>query len=50
MSDFPNLGPGEGKGGAETLGDRLGMRMFSRMQELCKPLEMQGKDFRRQGR
>lgn len=46
-TNFPNLGAGEGSGGAETLGDRLGARMFSRMQELCRPLEMVGADYRR---
>ncbi len=30
----------------ETLGDRIGERMRSRVQEMCVPVEMQGKDFR----
>lgn len=30
----------------ETLGDRIGERMRSRLQEMCVPVEMQGKDFR----
>ena len=30
----------------ETLGDRIGERMRSRLQEMCIPVEMQGKDFR----
>jgi DNA replication protein DnaC len=31
----------------ETLGDRLGARMFSRLQEMCRPIEISGEDFRR---
>lgn len=30
----------------ETLGDRIGERMRSRVQEMCVPVEMQGRDFR----
>ena len=30
----------------ETLGDRIGERMRSRLQEMCVVVEMQGKDFR----
>jgi DNA replication protein DnaC len=30
----------------ETLGDRIGVRMRSRLQEMCVRVEMQGKDFR----
>ena len=30
----------------ETLGDRIGERMRSRLQEMCMVVEMQGKDFR----
>ena len=30
----------------ETLGDRIGERMLSRLQEMCVVVEMQGKDFR----
>ena len=30
----------------ETLGDRIGERMRSRLQEMCVPIEMQGEDFR----
>ena len=30
----------------ETLGDRIGERIRSRLQEMCVPLEMQGVDFR----
>ena len=50
-SNFPNLGPGEGRavGGVkqETLGDRVGARTWSRLQEMCRPMEMVGADFRR---
>jgi DNA replication protein DnaC len=31
----------------ETLGDRIGERMRSRLQEMCRKIEMTGKDFRR---
>jgi DNA replication protein DnaC len=31
---------------AETLGDRIGERMLSRLQEMCVVVEMRGKDFR----
>ncbi len=30
----------------ETLGDRIGERMRSRLQEMCVVVEMQGVDFR----
>jgi DNA replication protein DnaC len=30
----------------ETLGDRIGERMRSRLQEMCVVVEMRGKDFR----
>jgi len=30
----------------ETLGDRIGERMRSRLQEMCRKVEMQGEDFR----
>ncbi len=50
-SNYPNLGVGEGKlvGGVrqETLGDRVGARTFSRLQEMCRPIEMIGADYRR---
>lgn len=32
----------------ETLGDRIGTRMFSRVQQMCTPIELQGTDYRRQ--
>jgi DNA replication protein DnaC len=31
----------------ETLGDRIGERMRSRLAEMCVPIEMRGEDFRR---
>ena len=30
----------------ETLGDRIGERMLSRLQEMCVAVEVHGKDFR----
>lgn len=62
-TNLPNLGPGEslqsrrGVGeyaaiaaqavAIETLGDRVGERMFSRVQEMCRAVEMAGDDWRR---
>jgi len=34
----------------ETLGDRIGERMRSRLQEMCVVVEMQGEDFRQKGK
>ncbi len=34
------------KPGEETLTDRIGMRLRSRLYEMCKEIEIQGKDFR----
>jgi DNA replication protein DnaC len=34
----------------ETLGDRIGERMRSRLQEMCRKVEMQGEDFRQRVR
>jgi len=34
----------------ETLGDRIGERMRSRLQEMCRKIEMQGSDFRQRVR
>lgn len=51
-TNYANLAPGKqvpGPGGAireETLGDRIGERMRSRLQEMCVPVEMTGEDFR----
>lgn len=35
---------------AETLGDRIGSRMFSRLQQMCKTVELSGEDYRARGR
>lgn len=59
-TNLPNLGPGGAavhEGGVdygraaaavrgETLGDRIGARMHSRLQEMCQVVEMAGEDFR----
>ena len=51
-TNYANLGPlvsVTGDGGRlreETLGDRIGERMRSRLQEMCVVVEMQGEDFR----
>jgi DNA replication protein DnaC len=51
-TNYANLGPlgsAAGDGGRlreETLGDRIGERMRSRLQEMCVVVEMQGEDFR----
>ena len=56
-TNYPNLPPGTGSPadpGAmarqamreETLGDRIGERMRSRLQEMCVPVEMRGADYR----
>lgn len=59
-TNLPNLGPGAaaGDGGGldygraasavrgETLGDRIGARMHSRLQEMCQIVEMRGDDYR----
>lgn len=44
-TNFKNAAPGEVRG-EETLGDRIGARMYSRLQEMCRVVEMTGKDFR----
>ena len=59
-TNYPNLPAGEipGAGGGpalvarhaareETLGDRIGNRMWSRLQEMCVPVTMQAADYRR---
>lgn len=33
----------------ESLGDRLGLRMFSRVQQMCRVVQMTGDDYRRKG-
>ena len=50
-ANLPPLGAGESNGAKaamreETLGDRIGERMRSRLQEMCVVVEMQGQDFR----
>lgn len=51
-TNYANLPPLGGDSGAkfiareETLGDRIGERMRSRLQEMCVVVEMQGEDFR----
>jgi DNA replication protein DnaC len=49
-TNYANLGPLGGETGGrfreETLGDRIGERMRSRLQEMCVVVEMQGEDFR----
>ena len=50
-TNYANLAPGESAGarGAareETLGDRIGERMRSRLQEMCVGVEVHGADFR----
>jgi DNA replication protein DnaC len=53
-TNYPDLAPG-GAGGSsasratreETLGDRIGERMRSRLAEMCVVVEMRGEDFRR---
>lgn len=51
-TNYANLAPLGMEGGSrssireETLGDRIGERMRSRLQEMCVVVEMQGEDFR----
>ncbi len=45
-TNYANLPPGSGMAREETLGDRIGERMRSRLQEMCVPVEMQGADYR----
>jgi len=49
-ANLPPLGASESAANAamreETLGDRIGERMRSRLQEMCVVVEMQGEDFR----
>jgi DNA replication protein DnaC len=46
-TNYANLPPLAAEGGRreETLGDRIGERMRSRLQEMCVVVEMQGEDF-----
>lgn len=48
-TNYPHLPPGGDTGNGmreETLGDRIGERMRSRLSEMCVSVEMHGKDFR----
>lgn len=51
-TNFANLAAGAGQSSyeraarPETLGDRIGLRMYSRLQEMCVGVEMQGPDWR----
>lgn len=52
-TNYPDLAPGAGTTAAaraareESLGDRIGERMRSRLAEMCVVVEMRGEDFRR---
>jgi DNA replication protein DnaC len=45
-TNYPVLPPGAGGMKEETLGDRIGERMRSRLLEMCRVVEMKGADFR----
>jgi DNA replication protein DnaC len=52
-TNYANLPPGGGDSSSpravmreETMGDRIGERMRSRLQEMCVVVEMSGEDFR----
>jgi DNA replication protein DnaC len=53
-TNFPNLAPGAGQVQneyaramrPETLGDRIGARMWSRLQQMCKTVQIHGSDWR----
>ena len=55
-TNYANAGPLVTESGArasmreETLGDRIGERMRSRLQEMCVVVEMQGEDFRQKAK
>jgi DNA replication protein DnaC len=44
------LGAAERMPAQETLGDRIGARMFSRLQQMCKVVEVTGEDWRKKAR
>lgn len=44
--DFASRAAASSTARQETLGDRVGARMYSRLQEMCVPLEMDGEDQR----
>jgi len=45
-TNYPALPPGAGGLREETLGDRIGERMRSRLTEMCRIVEMTGQDYR----
>ncbi len=45
-----SVSPARGATRAETLGDRIGERMRSRLHEMCRIIKMQGEDFRQKFR
>jgi DNA replication protein DnaC len=45
-TNYPALPPGAGSPREETLGDRIGERMRSRLVEMCREVEMRGLDYR----
>jgi DNA replication protein DnaC len=45
-TNYPALPPGAGGLREETLGDRIGERMRSRLVEMCREVEMRGLDYR----
>jgi DNA replication protein DnaC len=45
-TNYPALPPGAGDLREETLGDRIGERMRSRLVEMCREVEMRGVDYR----
>jgi DNA replication protein DnaC len=53
LPDAPAAGAAPGRASShreETLGDRIGERMRSRLHEMCRKIEMQGEDFRQKVR
>jgi DNA replication protein DnaC len=47
-TNYPDRPPSTGAAGREeTLGDRIGERMRSRLSEMCQTVEMSGEDFRK---
>jgi DNA replication protein DnaC len=50
LPDAPAGGTGHGRSREETLGDRIGERMRSRLHEMCRKIELQGEDFRQKVR
>jgi DNA replication protein DnaC len=46
-TNYPDRPPSTGPAREETLGDRIGERMRSRLSEMCQTIEMSGEDFRK---